>query len=174
MAAGLGHAVILRPVMVFGPGEKGNLPRMIEAVRRGRFPPLPENRNKRSMIHVDDLVEYAIRAAARPIAAGRTYILAAPDPVSTRQLYDAIRESIGLPRQDWSIPEWLLKAGATAGSLVGALLGRRMPLDRETLGKLTGSAWYTSKRAQAELGYRAQRGVLEWLRKGDCSPVGEA
>jgi nucleoside-diphosphate-sugar epimerase len=166
-AAGLEHAVILRPVMVYGPGEKGNLPRMLEAVRHRRFPPIPENGNKRSMIHVDDLVEYAIRAAARPIAAGRVYILTGPEPVSTRQLYDAIRESLGLPRQDWSIPGWLLAAAAVVGSGVGGILGKRLPLDRETLAKLTGSAWYSSRRAQVELDYRPRHGVLEWLLNGD-------
>lgn len=165
--SGLEHAVILRPTMVFGPGEKGNLPRMVEAVRRGRFPPVPENGNQRSMIHVDDLMEFAIRAASRPIAAGHTYILAAPEAVSTRQLYDAIRASLGLPRQGWSIPAWMLTLAATAGSVLGGITGRRLPLDRETLGKLNGSAWYSAALAEKELDYRPQNGILEWLRKGD-------
>jgi UDP-glucose 4-epimerase len=167
LESGLEHAVVLRPTMVFGPGEKGNLPRMVEAVRKGRFPPVPENGNKRSMIHVDDLVAFAIRAASRPVAAGRTYILTGPEAVSTRQLYDAIRESLGLPRQSWSIPGWLLGAAAALGSVLGGITGRRLPLDRETLGKLTGSAWYSSARAQRELDYRPRYDVLDWLRKGD-------
>ncbi len=157
------HAVILRPAMVFGPGEKGNLPRMIEAVKKGRFPPIPENGNKRSMIHVDDLIEFAIRSMQTPIAAGKTYIVSSKSPISTRALYNAIRESLGLPAQDWSIPIFLLKSSAFAGSIIGSLIGKRMPLDVETLGKLTGSAWYSSKLAQRELNYCPKYEVDRWL-----------
>ena len=167
--SGIEHCVILRPVMVYGPGEKGNLPRMVEAVRKGRFPPLPDNGNRRSMIHVDDLVEFAVRAGVYPIAAGKAYILAGNDALSTRALYDAIRESLGLPAQDWSIPLFLLKGAALAGTLLGAVLNRRLPLDRETLGKLTGSAWYASALAQAELRYEPRHTVRDWLRE---SPAG--
>jgi nucleoside-diphosphate-sugar epimerase len=164
--SGLEHAVILRPAMMFGPGGNGSLSRMLEAVRGGRFPPLPETGNRRSMIHVDDVVEFAIRAAQRPLAAGRTYILAGPEAPSTRQLYDAIRESLSLPPLEWSIPLWLLRLAAGAGTLLGRLPGRRPALDLETLGELTGSAWYAGVRAQRELDYTARHGVTDWLKDG--------
>ncbi|MGC9451059.1 MAG: NAD-dependent epimerase/dehydratase family protein [Oceanipulchritudo sp.] len=163
LESGLPHAVVLRPVMVYGPGGKGNLPQMVEAVRRGRFPPIPDNGNRRSMIHVDDLVEFSIRAAIYPIGAGKVYILAGPQAHSTRELYDLIRQSLGMPGVTWSIPSALLQAAAFAGSILGALLNRRLPLDRETLRKLTGSAWYSSARASCELDYTACHTVKEWL-----------
>jgi UDP-glucose 4-epimerase len=164
--SGLAHAVILRPTMVFGPGANGSLSRMVEAVRRGRFPPLPETGNRRSMIHVDDVVEFAIRAAQRPLAAGRTYILTGPDAPSTRQLYDAIRASLSLPPLEWSIPLWLLRLAAAAGTLLGGLLGRRLPLELQAPRKLTGSAWYAGLRAERELDYTARHGVTDWLKDG--------
>ncbi|MGA1205151.1 MAG: NAD-dependent epimerase/dehydratase family protein [Opitutales bacterium] len=157
------HSVILRPVMVYGPGEKGNLPRMVQAVRRRRFPPLPNCGNRRSMIHVDDLVEFMIRATGCPTAAGKTYILAGTDALSTRELYDAIRRSLGMKEIDWSIPMPLLGFAAGLGSLAGALVGRRWPLDRETLGKLTGSAWYSSALAIKDLDYEPVHTVRGWL-----------
>lgn len=160
------HTVVLRPTMVFGSGEKGNLPRMVEAIRRGRFPPIPECGNKRSMIHVDDVVEFSLRAGQFPRASGRTYILCHPEPVSTRQLYDAIRLSLGMPVQPYSVPSWLLTGLAGGGSLAGAFLGRRLPFDLETLGKLTGSAWYSPDRAGRELRYTACHSVLDWIREG--------
>lgn len=36
------HVVVLRLPLVYGPGNKGNLSRMIEVIARDRFPPLPE------------------------------------------------------------------------------------------------------------------------------------
>ena len=171
LASGIGHAVVLRPVMVYGPGEKGNLPRMVEAVRKGRFPPIPDTGNRRSMIHVDDLVEFSLRAACYPIAAGRTYILAGNDALSTRQLYDVVREALGLPRQDWAVPMVLLQVAALTGTVLGTLLQRRLPLDKETLLKLTGSAWYSSGLAQADLRYKPVHTVQDWLRQSLNNPA---
>ena len=170
--SGLPHWVILRPVMVYGPGEKGNLPRMVEAVRKGRFPPLPDCGNRRSMIHVDDLIEFMLRASGKEAAHGRTYILAGKDALSTRQLYDAIRASLGLQPVDYAIPLWLLQAAASVGSLVGGVLGRRLPLDRETLGKLTAPAWYSVDRAERELGYTPLHSVVSWLQSGESAASG--
>ena len=50
------HVSIIRPSLVYGPNAKGNLQLMLSGVMRGWFPPLPETGNRRSMIHVDDLV----------------------------------------------------------------------------------------------------------------------
>ncbi|MEX0332298.1 MAG: NAD-dependent epimerase/dehydratase family protein [Puniceicoccaceae bacterium] len=171
LGSGIEHAVVLRPVMVYGPGEKGNLPRMVEAVRKGRFPPLPDTGNRRSMINVDDLVEFTMRASNYPIAAGKTYILAGDDAPSTRHLYDLIREANGFPPKSWSIPMFVLQAGAFVGSLLGSVIGKRLPLDRETLHKLTGSAWYSSSLAQAELRYKPRHSVDEWLKQSSSGPV---
>lgn len=167
--SGIPHAVVLRPPMVFGPGEKGNLPRMIRAIQAKRFPPLPETGNKRSMIHVDDLVEFALRAARSPAAAGKSYIVTHPDAISTRQLYDGIRDFLGLPPSQAAIPFTLLKIAAGLGTFLGKITGSSMPLDLETLDKLTGSAWYASGLAERELGYVPQIPVLKWLQNKDAS-----
>ncbi len=160
--AGLAHAAIVRPVMVFGDGDKGNLPRMVEAVRKGRFPPLPDSGNKRSMVHVDDVVEAMIRSCQTP-AAGRTYILAGRQAPSTRQLYDAIRHSLGMPPVHWSVPHWVLKSAAVLGTGAKRSLGVELGLDLTVLEKLTGSAWYESTHAKRDLGYEPLYGILDWL-----------
>jgi nucleoside-diphosphate-sugar epimerase len=165
-SAGFQHAVILRPVMVFGRGGKGNLERMREAVRTGRFPPVPENGNRRSMIHVNDLVEFTLRAAVLDSATAGTFILAHGEPVSTRQLYDAVRQSLNLKPVAWSTPLWSLKVLASVGSLLGSLLNRKLPLDRDTLDKLIGSAWYSSRSATTHLGYAPRIPVTQWLQSG--------
>ena len=172
--SGFAHAVVLRPTMVYGPGEKGNLPRMIEAVRRGRFPPLPDTGNRRSMIFVDDLTEYLFRAATLPVAAGKTYIVTGPDAPGTRELYDAIREGLGLPPQEVAIPYALLRFAAGLGSVGSFFLRRRLPLDLVTLRKLTSSAWYSGAKAQRELAYQPRQAVLDWLRAAGTPIPGEA
>lgn len=161
--AGFAHWVILRPTMVYGPGQKGNLVRMAQAVQRNRFPPLPETGNRRSMVHVDDLAAAMLAAATRPQASGHALIVSGAEAPSTRQLYDAIRSALNMPAQDVAIPLWMLRAAATAGTALGYLLRRRMPLDRDTLNKLTGSAWYSSSKAGEILGYHPQHSLNSYL-----------
>jgi UDP-glucose 4-epimerase len=148
------HPVVIRPSMVYGNTEKGNLPRMIKAIRRGIFPHLPEFGNKRSMVHVDDVVQATILAADNPLAAGQKYILTDGQAYSTRQLYELIRTALGKPPISWEIPLALLKAGAQLGNILGRFLGRRFPFDSDALDKLAGSAWYTSVKIERELGFK--------------------
>jgi nucleoside-diphosphate-sugar epimerase len=115
------------------------------------------------MVHVDDVVEFAYRAACSTAATGKIYILSHSDAISTRVLYDSIRDSLGLKKKNWSIPLFCLKTAAWIGTLLGKISGKRMPLDMETLQKLTGSAWYSSARAEHDLGYRARHSVKQWL-----------
>lgn len=150
------HPVVIRPSMVYGNTEKGNLPRMIQAIRKGVFPPLPENHNRRSMVHVDDVVQAAILAAEKPEAAGQIYIVTDGQAYSTRQIYDWIRVALGKSPLHASIPMGLLNALAKSGDAIGRVSGRRFPFDSDVLDKLTGSAWYSSAKIQRELGFSPQ------------------
>ena len=65
---------IVRPSLVYGPDVKGNLSMMMSWIDKGRFPPLPEIRNCRSMIHVDDLVRVLLLVAKDERANGEIFI----------------------------------------------------------------------------------------------------
>jgi UDP-glucose 4-epimerase len=150
------NPVVIRPSMVYGNTEKGNLPRMIQAIRKGVFPPLPETHNRRSMVHVDDLVQAAILAAEKPEAAGQIYIVTDGQAYSTRQIYDWIRVALGKSPVNAAIPMGLLNVLAKSGDGIGRTFGRRFPFDSDALDKLTGSAWYSSAKIQRELGFIPQ------------------
>lgn len=148
------HPVVIRPCMVYGNTDKGNLPRMIEAIRKGVFPPIPEVHNKRSMVHVEDVVRAAILAAEKPEAAGQVYIVLDGHSYSTRQIYDWIRECLGKTPSSLTMPLALLRAMAKAGDGIGKLRGRRFMFDSDALEKLVGSAWYSSAKIERELGFK--------------------
>lgn len=168
LAAGERHGMrvtVLRPAMVFGAGGRGNLERMAGLVRRGLFPPLPETGNRRSLVHVSDLVAAMRLVAADSRAAGRTYIVAHPVTPSGRGLYDALRQSLGMPPVGWAVPRAVLHGLARCGDAVEGLARRRVPLDSEALDRLLGSACYSPARIEAELGWRAGTGLEAGLRE---------
>lgn len=157
------HPVVIRPCMVYGQTVKGNLPRMIEAVWRGLFPPLPELYNRRSMVHVDDVVAAALLAAEKTEAAGQIYIVSDGQGYSTRQLYDFIRAALGKSPANWAIPLIVINILAKIGDAIGRLRGRRFLFDSDTLRKLTGSAWYSSAKITRELGFSSKQTLKESL-----------
>jgi nucleoside-diphosphate-sugar epimerase len=147
------HPVVIRPTMVYGPGAKGYLPQMIRFVQKGIFPPLsPEVKNKRSMVHVQDLVRAAIAAAKKPEATGQVYIVSDGRQYSTHDVYAAIRRALGKNVPGWSVPHGMLSGAARLGDVIGKVRGRRFLFDSEVLEKLTGSAWYDTGKAERELG----------------------
>jgi len=166
------QATVLRLPMVYGPGNKGNLPRMVEAIRRGRFPPLPAVSNRRSMLHVDDAVQAMLLAAVRDEAGGQVYIVTDGRDYSTREIHSLISAQLGKRPPRWRIPLALLQMGARVGDLL-LKAGIPMPLNSASLRKLLGSAWFSNAKIRRELGYRPrydlQRALPEMVKESGDS-----
>jgi len=150
------HVVNLRLAMVYGSGGRGNLERMGRLVKRGLFPPLPETGNRRSLVHVDDVVAAIRLVAGEPRASGRTYIVASHAAPSGRELFDALRSTFGMRPWSWDVPTSVLRLAAGAGDALEMLTRRRMPVDSGVVDRLLGSAWFSPARIEAELGWRAK------------------
>jgi nucleoside-diphosphate-sugar epimerase len=154
---------VLRLSMVYGPAMKGNLPRMIETVAKGVFPPIPEFGNKRSMAHVKDVVQAAILAAEKPQAVGQTYIVTDGQPYSTRKMYEWICEILNKPVPGWHLPKMVFQGLAKVGDMIGKLRGRRFFFDSDALDKLSSSSWYSSQKIKTELGYHPNHNLRNAL-----------
>ena len=84
------HVSIIRPSLVYGPNMKGNLRLMFTGIKKGWFPPLPEMNNRRSMIHVDDLVR-AILMVAEDNRTDREIFIATDGKLySSREIYNTM------------------------------------------------------------------------------------
>ncbi|MDT3737631.1 MAG: NAD-dependent epimerase/dehydratase family protein [Denitratisoma sp.] len=159
------HVVNLRLAMVYGRGGRGNLERMARGIRAGWFPPLPETGNRRSLVHVGDVVAAMRLVAQAPAANGRTYIVADPRAYSGREIYDAIRRALGKPPARWQVSAVLLRSGGWLGDGLGKLAGRTLPLNSEVTDRLLGSACYSPARIDRELGWHAGIGLAEGVRE---------
>jgi len=157
------HPVVIRPCMVYGNSKKGNLPKMINAIVRGFFPPLPEVNNHRSMVHVEDVVQAALLTAKTSKAAGQIYIVSDGQDYSSRQLYELICKALNKSISRFSMPLIALNFLAKLGDLIGKLLARRFIFDSDTKQKLLGSARYSSKKIENELGFKAKYSLQQSL-----------
>lgn len=143
------HVSIVRPSLVYGPNVKGNLKLMLSGIEKGWFPPLPETHNKRSMIHVDDLVRAILLVAEEDRAHGEIFIATDGKPYSSREIYIAMCVALGKPIARWSVPK----------SLFG-VISLISPHVKYKLSKLLGDECYSSKKLE-KLGFKAQRALCE-------------
>jgi UDP-glucose 4-epimerase len=150
------EGVVLRLCMVYGPQAKGNIEKMIKAVQHNRFPPLPELGNKRSMVHVQDVVQAAVLAGTHPKATGQVFIVSDGQTYSTRQLYELICRASNRKVPGWTMPIRVLRGLAVVGDLIGKARGRRFVFDSDALKKLTGSAWFSPEKIQTMLGFKPE------------------
>ena len=151
------HVVCLRPTLVYGPNVKGNLHRMLSAIDKGRFPPLPDTGNRRSMVGVNDLVEAALMVAKNSKANGQSFIVSDGQDYSTRQLYEAMYKTMAKSVPSFSIPVGLFKLGAKLGDLAGKVIGRAAPLNSEVIQRIFGSACYSSDKLRNVTGWQAKQ-----------------
>jgi nucleoside-diphosphate-sugar epimerase len=147
------RTVCLRLPMVYGVGHRGHLPRMIAAIDRGIFPPLPRYAGKRSLVHVDDASDAAILVAERKEAAGQVYIVAEPRAYSSREIYEIVLRALGRRSPAWQVPRAILASAALAGDLGERIMRRKLPFDTDALSKLSRPAVYSPAKIERELGF---------------------
>jgi nucleoside-diphosphate-sugar epimerase len=146
-------ATIVRGAAVYGPRDRD----FLEAFRQAQAPlavyAAPADQVM-SVVHVDDLVRALMLAAERTVAVGRTYFVAAAQPVTWRELYRAVADAAGVALRTVQLPAWSLRAAAAVSPLLAS--GDRPPLISPAKAALARPRWWTcdTTRARAELGWR--------------------
>ncbi|WP_424630743.1 NAD-dependent epimerase/dehydratase family protein [Bradyrhizobium sp. SYSU BS000235] len=122
---------ILRPSMIHGPGNRGNLNLLYRFVRSGIPYPLAAFQNKRSFLSVENLCFAVAALLEHPSIPGGPYQLADDDALSTTEVVRLIAEGLHRTSRLWSLPPRLLQTAARAGDTL------RLPLNTDRLRKLT-------------------------------------
>lgn len=115
-AAGVPYT-ILRPVLIYGPGVKGNLATL---ARLAALPvPLPFGAltARRSLLGIDNLISAVLFVLRAPAAANETYVVCDPEPISVAGIFAAYRAGLGRRRALFPVPGSIIKA-------VAGLIGR--------------------------------------------------
>jgi len=84
---------IIRPPLVYGPGNPGNMQRLLKLIRSGMPLPLASARNRRSFIYVENLVDVIVACLGNPKAFGKTYLPSDGEDVSTPELIRKIAKA---------------------------------------------------------------------------------
>jgi nucleoside-diphosphate-sugar epimerase len=133
--------VVVRPGVIFGPGERGNYTRLARALRRGGFAYPGRKTTIKSGGHVDELLSTFAFALARP-EREITFNFAYPDESTTEDIVRVFSEVAGFRAQVPTVPLGLLLFAASGFELAAAM-GLKTPIHRERVMKLVRSTRIT-------------------------------
>src|SRR5690606_22611899 len=139
---------IIRPCMIHGPGNKGNLNLLYKLVEKGIPWPLAAFENQRSFLSIDNL-SYLIHQMLRnrEVKSG-IYNFADDETISTNQLIKIIGNASGRKSKLWNISSSLITGVARVGDII------KLPLNSERLKKLTENYIVSNQKIKQALGIK--------------------
>lgn len=152
---------ILRPCMIHGPGNKGNLNLLFEVVRRGIPWPLGAFSNHRSFCSIDNLVFVIQELIDRKDIPSGIYQVADDESLSTNELIQLMAQSAGKQASIWNLPKAIISRMAQLGDWI------HLPLNSERLTKLTESYVVSNEKITQVIGKKipisSREGILKTL-----------
>jgi nucleoside-diphosphate-sugar epimerase len=147
------EVVIIRPPLAYGPGVKANFAALMHAVQRGWPLPLGAVRNQRSLVALDNLVDFVVTCTTHPNAANQTFLVSDGQDISTTVLVRGMARAAGVSARLLPLPVWALQAGA---SLLGKV---------DAAQRLCGNLQVDIAKARQLLGWVPPVSVEEGLRR---------
>lgn len=137
---------IVRPCMIHGPGNKGNLNLLYNVVSKGVPWPLGAYENRRSFCSIDNIAYVVEQLIVKENIENGIYHVCDDEALSTNELIALIAQSVNKSPRIWKLPKALMNTFATVG---GAL---RLPLTKARLQKLTENYVVSNDKVKKALG----------------------
>lgn len=112
------EVVIIRPVLVYGPGVKANFLSMMSWLHKGVPLPFGAIHNRRSLVALDNLADLIVTCIEHPAAANQTFLVSDGEDLSSSELLRRMGVALGKPARLLPVPSRLLEVGA-------AMLGKQ-------------------------------------------------
>lgn len=159
--------VILRPCMVHGPGNKGNLNLLYRIISKGIPWPLGSYDNSRSFLSIDNLC-FVIKEILEGKVPTGVYNVADDGALSTKELVSIISEVRNKKARIWDVPKPIIQMIAKAGNILP------LPLNEERLEKLTENYLVSNEKIKKALGIErmpvsAKEGMIYTLKDFETS-----
>lgn len=169
--------VVVRPCVVYGPGDRGNFARLVRAAKKGRVPVIGGGRARKNTLYVKNLarvLEFVGANAAE--LSGRALNVADSEAHTMREIIDAIGRALGREVKVRNLPVCLLRPLGWVGDAVGKLAGREMPISSRRIRVLTTDSVVSTRRLEEVLAGRVElldleAGLADYL-GGEDQPAG--
>ncbi len=155
---------ILRPTLVYGQGNPGNMERLIKLVKKGWVLPFGQVNNRRSFVYVGNLVNAIITCLTHPSAKNQTFLISDGEDLSTPDLIRKIAYYLDCPCNLLPVPPSLLRIAGHLGDVGEKLLGRSLPINVSAIERFLGSLVVNSNYIRNTLNWKPPFTVEEGLK----------
>ncbi|HEB56301.1 MAG TPA: SDR family oxidoreductase [Gammaproteobacteria bacterium] len=146
------EVVIIRPVLVYGPGVKGNVLRLLQLIEKGMPLPFKGMNNRRSLLALDNLVDLIILCSQHPAAVNQVFLATDGNDISTEKLVKLCADSMHRRLILFGVPIFLRR-------ILSRLSSRFRKLER----RLYGSLQADSSKARKLLDWQPPKSVEQGL-----------
>lgn len=116
---------VLRLSAVYGARVKGNYRTLLGAIARRRFMPIGAGRNRRTLVHCDDVARAVLVASSSRHAAGAIFNVTDGSAHELREILVAMCRALGRPVPRFVVPIWLARSGAKVADRAALLMKKR-------------------------------------------------
>jgi nucleoside-diphosphate-sugar epimerase len=145
---------IIRPVLVYGPGNPGNMDRLFKLVNAGLPLPFANINNRRSFVYVGNLVDAIEKCLTSDNASRRTFFIKDGEDLSTPELICRIARQVGQKPRLMPMPEFFLRLLGKLGDTFQKLTSRSVGIDTYSIERLLGSLVVDDSSLSEELGWQ--------------------
>jgi len=150
------ETVVVRPGVIWGPGDTTFLPRFAALLRSGKMILVDGGRNLVGLSHVENLAQGMILAATVPAAAGQVYHLTDDEEISAAEVFRLLAAALGVPPPRRSLPLFAVGAVAALLEAWARLRQQSVPpaFTRYGVRLVASDCRYDIGKARRELGYQ--------------------
>lgn len=160
--------VVLRPGVVFGPGEHANVARLVQSLARGYFVYMGNRATRKAGVYVKELchvMQFALEQQDRTGEPVLLWNVSMDPPPTLEDFVDAICASSKYPHPKWSVPRGLLVAGSYPVAKIAQLMGVATSVNPVRMRKLSQSTHIEPLRlreAGYQFRYTLEQAMADW------------
>jgi nucleoside-diphosphate-sugar epimerase len=155
------RVIILRPSMVFGEGDRGNMINLVRSIKSKQYKHIGDASAGKSVIYSRDVAQGIDLCISKLPDGIHILNISNPEPVTVKYLTEEIAGALGLPKKLSSVPKGLVRLGAKAA---GMFLQERAPFSIEQVDKLTTTTTCSVDKLVSATGFQPKYSLEKALR----------
>jgi len=154
---------IVRPAVVFGENNRGNVYNLIKQIASGKFLMVGNGKNKKSMGYVGNISAF-LASLATPKEGVEIYNFAGKPDLSSKKIVEIVHNELGIKKKILSVPYWIGLLGGYSFDIVAKLTGKKFPISSIRIKKFTAETTVSTHKL-FESGFKEPYSLEEGLRK---------
>lgn len=158
--------LVVRPTVVFGEGNRGNVYNLIKQISSGRFIMVGDGKNQKSMAYVQNIAAFLLTCVTTKTTHGVFNYVDTPDYDMNTLVTDVRKTMLGKDNVGPRLPKWTGLVLGWVADLVAKITGKKLPISKIRVQKFTASTSFATSKNELdgfETPYTLQEGVERTL-----------